>query len=96
MLRHITIRSGSALVTAGLIIGGLQTVLRLINGYWPSWRLSLFWQAVGGNQPHWPSYPGAEQVADSVLAWQLSFSIVAAGLLAWMIGIWIWSAFARG
>ena len=96
MLRHMTIRFGSALVTVGLIIAGLQIALRLMNGYWPSWSLSHFWEAIGGNRPHWPSYPGAEHAAAWVLAWPLSFGVMAAGVLAWMVGTWIWAAFARG
>ena len=92
----MTIRLGSALVAAGLIIGGVQVALRLVNGYWPQWRLSLFWEAIGGGRPHWPAYPGAEQVAASVLACPLSVSVMAAGVLALMAGTLIWSAFVRG
>jgi len=93
MLRYMTIRFGSVLIVVGLIIGGLQIALRAVNGYWPRWRLSLF---VGGNQPHWPSYPGAEHAAASLLAFPLSFSILAAGIFALLVGTLIWSAFSRG
>jgi hypothetical protein len=96
MLRHMTIRLGSALVAAGLIVGAVQIALRAVNGYWPQWRLALIWEAIGGGWPHWPSYTGAEHAAVWVLAWPLSVAIVGAGLLAWTTGIWIWSAFARG
>ena len=92
----MTIRFGSALVAVGLIIGAVQIALRLMNGYWTPWRLSLFWEAIGGGAPHWPSYPSAEQVAASILACPLSVSVMAAGFLALMVGTLIWSAFARG
>ena len=79
-MRQITIRFGSVLVAVGLIIGAVQIALRLMNGYWTYWRLSLFWEAVGGGQPDWPSYPGAEHAAIWILAWPLSVSVLAAGV----------------
>ena len=95
MWRHTTIRAGSALILFGLVAGGVQIVLRLLNGSWPRFNLAYLWDSIGGEH-HRASYSGGAQVASWLLEQPLSLCVVAVGLLLWLVGIVLWDAFARG
>ena len=92
-MRYATFCAGSFLIMGGVLIIGTQVALWLRDGFWTPCSLWIYWQAIGGTSPDWPSFRGGQLIAAWLLHWPLSVSALSLGLILRMGAGRIWAHF---